>query len=169
MKTNSKFILFMAGVFLASIAYIGVVTVADGLNPNPSTAVEYRRAQGENQQWTGVTRLDGEVLISGSIQYGYSAVSLTSPAVTFSVADKYPIIVLTADANLTAVRPTGGELYQEIIIMSGAGSNTIRFDDGANTALGANFTVTEGQGDVLKLLCTNASGNVWSKSGGNDN
>lgn len=97
-----------------------------------------------------------------------SAVGLTSPTVTFSAANTSHI-VLSSDANLTGVRPTGGTLNQILIVISGAGSNTIRFDDGANTILGANITLTEGQTDSLTLMCTNADGVTWAAIAAHDN
>lgn len=90
-----------------------------------------------------------------------SAVSLVSPAVTFDVAGKGHII-LTANANLTGVRPTGGALYQVITILTGAGSNTMRLDDGTSMSLGGgNITLTEGNDDCLTLMCVSADGDEW--------
>jgi hypothetical protein len=90
-----------------------------------------------------------------------SAVSLTSPTVAISATGKR-LIVLNSDANQTAHTLTGGTQYQVVTILSGTGSNTMQFDDGATMILGANKTLTEGEGDTLTVLCTNAGGTIWS-------
>jgi hypothetical protein len=98
-----------------------------------------------------------------------SDVSLTSPTRTFSAAGK-SLVRLTADANLTTITLTGGALWQEVEIISGAGSNTLHFDDnGTSSALGSDVTLTESQSDTLRLRCTSADGDEWAKVGGNDN
>lgn len=91
-----------------------------------------------------------------------SAVALTSPTVTFSAANK-GTIVLSANANLTGIYPTGGVLDQRLTIISAAsGSNTMRFDDGTSMSLGgSNITLTESVDDSLTLICTSADGDEW--------
>jgi len=90
-----------------------------------------------------------------------TAVSVTSPTVTFDASEKFRI-TLASDANQTGFYPTGGELNQVLLIESyGTGSNTMRFDDGTSMTIGANATLTESQGDVLCLICTSADGDEW--------
>jgi len=97
------------------------------------------------------------------------AVSLTSPTVTFDVNDT-SYVTLNSDANQTGVRPLKGSTGQVLYIVSGAGSNTMRFDDSGTTmALGGNITLTEGQGDALLLICTSQSTNSWSRVSTGDN
>lgn len=99
-----------------------------------SGAVEYR-ASGSNEVWVS------------------TAVSLTSPTVTFDATNKR-FISLTSDANLTGIHPVNGTTGQVISIVSGAGSNTMRFDDDATSmTIGGNVTLTEAQNDVLALVC----------------
>jgi hypothetical protein len=97
-----------------------------------------------------------------------SSVALTSPTVTFS-ADAKTYITLTSDANQTGIYPTGGSVGQVIFIISGSGSNTMRFDDGAKTHVGSNVTLTEGQYDTLCLICIDPAGDVWSRFPDSDN
>lgn len=115
----------------------------------------------------GVFTPDAEVVLPAD------GVALTSPTVTFSVADK-ALVTLTADANLTGITPTGGVVGQLVIIRAGAGSNTLRFDDNATTfSLGSNVTLTEGQDDVLGLVCTGVNAtsgnNTWASVFARDN
>jgi hypothetical protein len=94
-------------------------------------------------------------------------IEITSPALTFNVNGKQ-FINLSSDQNITGVHPLGGVVNQVIYVAAGrSGSNTMRFDDGTSTALGANMTLTEGQDDVLGLICrvapaaTNGAG-IWA-------
>lgn len=95
-------------------------------------------------------------------------VALTTPTLTFDVSD-YHAVNLTHDTNCTTLCPTGGTLNQVLYIFSGAGSNTLQFDDGTSTVLGGDITLTEGQYDALVLRCISADGNQWQKIGGSDN
>ena len=97
-----------------------------------------------------------------------TAASLTSPTVAFSVTGAYRV-KLNSDGNQTGHYPTGGALNQVIQIESGTGSNTMRFDDGTSMAIGANITLTEGQYDVLTLLCISADGDDWVAISAHDN
>lgn len=107
---------------------------------------------------TGITQHKG-------FTYTSSAVALVSPAVTFSAAGK-GLITLTADADLTGIYPTGGVVGQVIVIVPGAGANTMRFDNGAKTVLGANITLTEGNAyEGIALRCTSSAGDVWALCG----
>lgn len=106
-------------------------------------------------------------IIDGSELWGTaSSVSLTSPTATWAIPTGARLISLTSDANLTGSYPTGGATGQVITIITGAGSNTIRFDDGANTILGGNITLTEGQSDVLTLY---NNGSAWVGISAHDN
>lgn len=97
-----------------------------------------------------------------------TAVSLTSPTLTFDVSET-SFVSLQTDANQTGVYPTGGALHQVVTIQSGAGSNTARFDDGTSMTIGANFTLTEGQGDFITLKCVSADGDEWTEVSSADN
>ena len=88
---------------------------------------------------------------------------------TLAVMPTDDLIVLTSDANVTGVTLTGGALNQVVTIITGDGSNTIRFDDGADMVVGSNMTLTEGQGDVLTLMCTSADGDEWVRLSNADN
>ncbi len=108
---------------------------------------------------------------AGEFQATAASVSLTSPTTSFSAAGKY-LVTLTSDANQTGITVTGGDTGQLLTIVSGAGSNTMRFDDNATTlALGGNITLTEGQSDVLTLLCTDGTSghNTWAAVSTHDN
>ena len=73
-------------------------------------------------------------------------------------------ITLTATSTFTGITLTGGTLGSEVILSTGAGSDSIRFDDdGTDLALGANITLTEGTNDVLMLMCTNSAGTTWQR------
>lgn len=112
---------------------------------------------------SGAVTLTGDLTASGVVEvHTPTAVALTSPTTTFSVAaDSW--FTLTSDANLTGVYPTGGTLNQVIYVCAGAGSNTIQFDDGTSMSIGANYVVTEAQNDVLGLRCLSADGDEWAK------
>ena len=112
-----------------------------------------------------ITATDDLIVTDNTTQKGLvltaSTVSLTSPTVTFSAAGK-GLITLTSDANQTGALVTGGTLNQVITIISGAGSNTIRFDDATSMAVGSNVTLTEAQYDVLTLICVSSYGDAWA-------
>ena len=96
-------------------------------------------------------------------------VSKTSPSVAIATGGGSYVNV-QSDANQTAHYLTGGVLNRIVIVKSGSGSNTLRFDDGVSSmTLGGNVTLTEGQDDTLVLICTSADGDEWAKIGGNDN
>ncbi len=104
-----------------------------------------------------------------------SNVDLTSPTVTFSAAGKY-MVSLKSNAALTGVHPLGGTTGQVIIMTSDRGTvSSARFDDDATSmAVGANFTLTNGQYDVLALRCVAAPASSsgygqWQKLYGSDN
>lgn len=154
----------------------------------------YATADGDNDlgvagdfEVDGATDLDGALAVAGAATLASTlavtgihtlgptsmptatAVSLTSPTVTFSVAGKR-FITLSSDANQTACVPTGGALNQILTIQSAAsGSNTMQFDDGTSTVLGANITLTEAQYDYLTLICMHADGDVWAAISAHDN
>ena len=90
-----------------------------------------------------------------------SSVSLTSPTVIWSAANK-GLVTLNSDSNQTGIYPTGGALYQVVTIVSGAGSNTMQFDDGTSMTIGANVTLTEAQNDALTLMCVSSDGDEWT-------
>lgn len=123
----------------------------------------------ENLSTTGTVSLGtGATVAAGPLALTSAAVSLTSPTVTFSAANR-TLVTLSSDANQTGVRPTGGTLGQVLIIKTGAGSNTMRFDDGTSMTVGSNRTITEGHIDILTLLCTSADGDEWALVAFGDN
>ena len=89
-----------------------------------------------------------------------TAIEITSGATTMSVAEA-TLVTLSSPINMTGFIPSGGALGQVLILKAGAGGNTIRLDDGTSMTLGGNITLTEGQGDVIGLLCTSADGDEW--------
>lgn len=79
--------------------------------------------------------------------------SLTSPSVAVDLAG-VTWMEITSDANQTGLTLSNGVVGQVYLITTGAGSNTIQFDDdGLNLALGGNIVLTEGQADSIILLC----------------
>lgn len=130
----------------------------------------YFRGETSNRKFTG------DVSIARGLFLPAVDIAITSGSATFNVATSNrttaqiaPVINLTVSNNTTAARPIGGELNQVIIIRSGAGSNTIRFDDGTSMTLGGNVTLTEAQGDVLALRCMSADGDEWERLFSADN
>lgn len=119
---------------------------------------------------------DANEYVTGDRAYGASSeriltasdVAVTTATVTFSAAEKQ-YVTLTTNGATTGIYPTGGDVGQVLTIISGAGSDTMRFDDGAKTVLGANITLTEGQSDTLTLICTSANGDVWARLANGDN
>lgn len=119
-----------------------------------------------NSSATGAIQATGGIYMTGITQKTAVALNMTSPTATFSVVGR-SVVTLTADANLTGVVPTGGVAGQEVTIISGAGSNTMRFDDGASMNLGGNITLTEAQFDVLTLR--SIDGTNWVRLSNADN
>lgn len=123
---------------------------------------------------TGELEVDSTSTLTGGVHYGAgskqvyvaAAVLLTSPTTTFSVAG-LSRVTLTASTNTTTIVPTDGVAGQEIVIISGAGSNTMRFDDGTDMQIGGNVTLTEGQNDVLALR--SLDGTTWIGLSAHDN
>jgi len=87
---------------------------------------------------------------------------------TLAVMPTDDLIVLTSDSNTTAT-VIGGALNQVVTLITGSGSNTITFNDGANMVLGSNVAMKEGEGDVLTLMCTTADGDKWVRLSNADN
>lgn len=147
--------------------YTGIVT-ADGLRVDDALSDigggSYSLANGDNDLGVaGDFEVAGQTNFDGNLTFTTSAVSLTSPTATISAVGK-TVIVLNSDANQTGHTLTGGLAGQIVTIVAGSGSNTMQFDDNGETlALGANKTLTEGQGDTLTLLCVN--GTNWSMIG----
>jgi hypothetical protein len=117
---------------------------------------------------TGTVALNGVTTLGDTVLRTIDSISLTSPTVTFTAANAN-LVVLTSDADQTGIYPTTGTLYQELRILAGSGSNTMRFDDGTSLTLGGNITLTEGEGDMLTLLCTSADGDEWTAVSAHDN
>lgn len=140
---------------------VAVLAVPVGLFAQ--TAGKYYRTVNQNTRYTADLYLSNTT----EVGHGMTSIALTSPTVTFS-AENAHAITLTSNADLTGVYPIDGEVGQELLIMTGAGANTIRLDDGSKTNVGSNLTLTEGQGDVVKLLCITAP-DVWVKTSGSDN
>ena len=133
-------------------------------------------------QFTKATTAINDVTCTGTLKmYGLAApiatarysASITSPTTTFSVlkatTDQLSWITLNSDQNITGCYPTDGVEGQVIFLVTGAGSNTIRFDDSAaSMTIGGNVTVTEAQNDVLVLMCTKAP-DEWTCLWAHDN
>ncbi len=96
--------------------------------------------------------------------YGYVMtsfdVAVTSPTNTFSALNadgtkRFAITLIPSATGITGAHPTGGVLGQVIhMTVGGSGSNTCRFDDdGTSMMIGANFTFTSGQYDVMAIRC----------------
>ncbi|HUU57949.1 MAG TPA: hypothetical protein VMZ50_00280 [Phycisphaerae bacterium] len=155
-----------------------VVVVLVGLALATPTSGIYWKTLSGNRYFPGQVYIDGDTTFgtsnvtlpsAGMVKLPTAtAATLTSPTVTVSVAGVYRVS-LTSDANLTTVVPTGGVVGQVVVLESGAGSNTIQLDDGTSTVLGANVVLTEGQGDVLTLVCTHADGDVWKAVSAHNN
>lgn len=142
------------------------------------TTCEPNAHEQTNANTGGDMKVDGNLFTSGSlvVQGGVSVTTSTGSAnagfiavaanvalttasaatAQFSATGQY-YISLSTNANVTGVRPTNGTTGQQLIIRSanGQGTNTMRFDDNASTvSLGGNITLTEGNNDVLALVCT---------------
>lgn len=136
-----------------------------GLGVSPATGISV----------AGPSLFGGNINVSGILTPGTFAqtstgnylltsanVSVTTPTVAFAVPTAGAnYLVLNTDTNQTGCYLTGTAVAegQVILLRSGAGSNTMRFDDNGTTlALGANITLTEGQDDMLALICTAVQG-----------
>ena len=112
--------------------------------------------------------IENSVTLSGERIEVLDTVALTSPTVTFDVSGMVDV-VLSSDANLTAVYPIGGVAGQVVSIRSAAtGSNTIQLDDGAKTMIGSSVVLTESQQDSISLRCITAP-DVWIGIGAHQN
>jgi hypothetical protein len=99
---------------------------------------------------------EGTINTSGTTLLTAQTVTLTTGTTTIPVLGK-TLVTLNSNANLTGVTLTSGTVGQYVVIVTGSGSNTVRFDDSGTTmALGGNITLTEGQSDAIGLLCTAA-------------
>jgi hypothetical protein len=144
--------------FILGLLFFAVLGVLLNADPYWKTAGFTSNSKFTKDVWT----------VGGQISTLHS-VSLTSPTVAISAAGKTGIVI-SSNANQTGHKLVGGTLGQRVSIVTGAGSNTLRFDDSGTTmALGSNITLTEGQGDTLELVCTSTTGALWSKTGGSDN
>jgi hypothetical protein len=102
---------------------------------------------------------DGKTVSIASLSMGFphKAVSLTSPIKTINASGlkTFTVVTVQVDANLTGALVNHATTGTVLILISGSGSNTLRYDDAAGTMdLGGNITLTEGQGDVLCIECT---------------
>lgn len=178
-------------VMLALMILIAVVTVMTALGPAPAVAQDN---WANEPHWSVVdlavrnsATIDNDLtvtddlavtddasvggmftLATGPTVLTSAAATLTSPTVTFSAANR-TLVTLTSDANLTGCYPTGGTLGQVLVIKTGTGSNTMRFDDGTSMTVGSNRTITEGQIDILTLLCVSSDGDEWALQAFGDN
>lgn len=155
-------------------SYSGVF--AGGASPAAGTAGATLYNKTNNTLWIKtVASVDRDAVtyvwrrINGPSVSNFNTIALTSPTATFSVNSLIgDDVSLSADANLTGAYPTDGYVGQIVRIhaATGAGTNTIRFDDNGSTfSLGGNITLTEGNNDVLTLECRIAKGtnsrSVW--------
>lgn len=148
--TNSSTVLNSGAVTNAS-----TVSTSGNVTNSANTTLAYATV-------TSRTTLNSVVLTN-------SAASLTSPTTTWAVSNDDCLITLNSDANQTGIYPTGGTLRQVLIIKSGSGSNTMRFDDATSMSLGSNITLTEAQNDVLTLMCVSSDGDEWIRLSNADN
>ena len=140
--------------FGGTLAVTGVTTITSNTTVGGTLFVTGGTITTSTLSIGGVTTFVGERILPPTV------VALTSPSLTFSVAGMNSV-VLSSDENVTAAYPIGGTLNQGVEISSAAsGSNTIQFDDGAKTAIGANVVLTESQLDSITLKCTTAP-DVW--------
>jgi len=160
----------VAATFPEGILYTPMVHVRNGYvrigdaKPDITLANDALYVEGE-AEFDSTVRFDaGFAHIRASRE-----VEITSPSTTFAVMPTDDLIVLTSDANVTGVTVTGGALNQVVTLITGSGSNTITFNDGANMVLGSNVTMKEGDGDVLTLMCTSADGDKWVRLSSADN
>lgn len=96
--------------------------------------------------------------VTGNFVSPFDAVSLTSPANTFTATGKKNI-TLTTDAAITTITITGAAIGQEIMIRGTSDSNTGHFDDGSSFTLAGDMTL--GAGDTLSLVCTTVDGDEY--------
>jgi len=136
-------------------AAFGVLALAATLTAATYSTSNYREQSGA---W-----------VKGGVEvWSATNVELTSPSTTLDVGS-YSFVELNSDQNVTGFYPTGGRLGQIIRFRSGSGSNTVRFDDGTSMTIGANYTLTEGQGDFITLQCVSADGDEWTEVSSADN
>lgn len=152
-----------------------VLIVAAIYSLSAQAAAIYQHVNQSNERFLQTVQIDGAttqtgaLILTGPEVSTFADVSITSPTKTFSAAGRRTVS-LTTDANMTGWSVTGGTKGQRLTVISGSGSNTIRFDDNGSTmALGGNITLTEGQDDVLDLVCTNSDGLHWACIGTHDN
>lgn len=104
----------------------------------------------------------------GSLKLVEGTVSVTSPTVTIDVTG-LGLATINSDANQTGHRLIGGVEGQIVILRTGSGSNTLRFDDATSMSAGGNITMTEGQDDISAWRCKNSSGVDWECIFAHDN
>jgi hypothetical protein len=153
---------FVIAVLLIAVCSVCAVGIA--------LTDQFWKVERENTLFKNDVWIDGTVTHDGPQTIAWTSVDLTSPTKTFSVAAT-SYVKLTSNANQTTCYPTGGALGQLLFLRTGAGSNTIRIDDGTSMGLsGSNVTLTESQHDYLSLICVSADGDEWAKwpTGDND-
>lgn len=107
---------------------------------------------------TGVvtaTSFSGSVTIGRQLYNTTSTFEITSPSRVLNLSGLNSHVTLTSDENITGASISGGSAGCIYIIKTGAGSNTVRFDDNGTTlGLGGNITVTEGEDDIIGIIVT---------------
>lgn len=159
-KRHQKYsVLVAAGLFLAVTAMYAW----------PLTTQYWKIVRGNTQfindlgvASTGTVQFDGIIKVATA-----TAATLTSPAVQFTALGVNEIS-LTADANLTGINVIGGVVGQIVTVRSGAGANTLQFDDATSMIAGANRVLTEGQNDYLDIECITAP-DIWAVRNFQDN
>lgn len=158
----------VAATFPEGILYTPMVHVRNGYvrigdaKPDITLANDALYVEGEAE-------FDSTVRFDAGFAHIRASREVEITSTTLAVTPTDDLIVLTSDANVTGVTLTGGALNQVVTLITGAGSNTITFNDGANMVLGSNVTMKEGDGDVLTLMCTTADGDKWVRLSSADN
>ncbi|HUT62108.1 MAG TPA: hypothetical protein VNA25_30080 [Phycisphaerae bacterium] len=153
-----------------TLGVTGVTTLTTNTTVGGTLAVTGAAGLNGGLTVVGATLLEDFVSTAATLNetvFTAGTVSLTSPTATFSV-NGLSNITLNSDANMTALLPIGAVEGQMITLVAGAGSNTMQFDDSTSVTCGGNIVLTEGQGDVMVLLCTTAP-NAWVRISNVDN
>jgi len=156
-----------ANVLSGTNTLSGVTTISGDCTMSRTVIITSTTLISAATSLSGATTLSGDATFTGEVINTFDAEEITSPTLTIDATDLY-FVTLNSDENTTGVTITNGTVGQVIVFVTGAGSNTIRFDDdGINMALGANITLTEGQSDSLTLVM-NAAGD-WACIAAHDN
>lgn len=148
-------------------AYItGDLQVAGATRLNTVTSVSQSLAITGTLSVTGASTLTGNVTMGGSLVQPYTAVSVTSPTKTVSIAGRRFIVVTTNVAQTGALLSAGTQ-GQTVTIIGTSDTNTMTFTDGTSYTMAGNMAL--GAGDTLTFVCNNAHGNAYTELGRSNN